>query len=474
MAKKVSTRPSSAELSVAAGVLLSGFKSDARRGRSRRFSAPQNPAGTLMNTLNRRQIIAGAAKTFLGVSVLDQLSSKAHAIPGEGSSPLKQVPTAHNVIYLYMTGGMSHLDTFDPKDNADVMGLTETIKTNVDGIRLSSNLPLLARQADKLAIIRSMQSTQGAHEQGRYFMRTSFTPRSSIRHPAMGAWLQKFQDRGNPSLPGTVMIGNDSKHPGAGFFEARYAPLMINDPEDGLQNSRPNAWFGSEEQFNQGLDVSRKLDAKFAQIYNLRGVRAYADMYDDALRMMKSEELKAFDLSGEPEALRRRYGSDRFGQGCLLARRLVEHGVRFVEVTFGNWDTHNANFTRVPELCDELDSAMSTLLADLQSRGMLENTLVVLATEFGRTPDINANDGRDHHPKAFSCVLAGGGIRGGQVYGASDERGFAVADKAVNVPDINATIGYALGLPLDQVIYSPQKRPFTVADKGKPVAELFG
>lgn len=433
------------------------------------MSAPEKP----MNSLNRRQIIAGAAKTFLGVSVLDQFNSKAFAA-GEGSSPAKQVATAHNVIYLYMTGGMSHLDTFDPKEDKDVMGLTESMKTNVTGVRLSHNLPLLSRQMDKLAIVRSMQSSQGAHEQGRYFMRTSFAPRSSIRHPSMGAWLQKFQDRGNPSLPGTVMIGNDSKHPGAGFFEARFAPLMINNPDDGLSNSRVNPWFASEDQFNQGLEAARKLDAKFTQTYNLRNVRAYADMYDDALRMMKSEELDAFDLEKEPETLRKKYGNDRFGQGCLLARRLVEHGVRFVEVTFGNWDTHNANFTRVPELADELDAAMSTLLQDLASRGMLENTLVVLATEFGRTPEINANDGRDHFPKAFSCVLAGGGIRGGQVYGASDAQGATIAENPVNIPDFNATIAYALGLPLDQVIYSPQKRPFTVADKGKPLTELFG
>ena len=438
------------------------------------FKGAQSPQSiTVMNKLNRRQIIAGAAKTFLGVSALDQFSPSALAA-GEGSSQAKQVPSAHNVIYLYMTGGMSHLDTFDPKEDKDVMGLTESIKTNVPGIQLSHNLPLLARHADKLAIVRSMQSSQGAHEQGRYFMRTSFAPRSSIRHPAMGAWLQKFQDRGNPSLPGSVMIGNDSKHPGAGFFEARYAPLMINSPEDGLQNCRTNPWFAKEEQFSEGLDASRKLDAKFAQTYNLRSVRAYADMYDDALRMMKSEELTAFDLDKEPEVIRQKYGKDRFGQGCLLARRLVEHGVRFVEVTFGNWDTHNANFTKVPELCDELDGAMSALLSDLQSRGMLENTLVVLATEFGRTPEINANDGRDHFPKAFSCVLAGGGIRGGQVHGTTDERGAGITEKAVNIPDLNATIGYALGLPLDQVLYSPQKRPFTVADKGKPLTELFG
>jgi hypothetical protein len=317
-----------------------------------------------------------------------------------------------------------------------------------------------------------MNSTQGAHEQGQYYQRTSYELRSSIRHPSMGAWLQRFQDKGNPSLPASVMVGNDSRHPGAGFFESRFAPLVINDPEGGINNVKTNAWF-TQERFENRLSTAKKLDAAFAQAYNVKNVRAYSDMYDDAVKMMKSEELKAFDLSAEPDALRTKYGKDNFGQGCLLARRLVEHGVRHVEVTFGNWDTHNANFTRVPELCDELDTALSTLLTDLASRGMLEDTLVVLATEFGRTPEINANDGRDHHPKAFTCLLAGGGIRGGQVYGSSDEKGFSVAENPVTIPNLNATIAYALGIPLDTVIYSPSKRPFTVADKGKPVLDLF-
>ena len=433
--------------------------------------SPMNPTST---PFGRRQFITGAAQSFLGVTALSQLGGKAFAIPGENTSPLKQVPTARNVIYLYMTGGMSHLDTWDPKpDNGDVMGLTKTLDTKVDGMRLSENIPLLARQADKLAVIRGMNSTQGAHEQGNYFMHTSYTLRSSIRHPSMGAWLQKFQDRGNPTLPGSVMIGNDSRHPGAGFFESRFAPLMINDPESGISNVRPNEWF-TEERFASRLSIAKQLDKKFAATYDVKNVRAYSDMYDDAVKMMKSEELKAFDLDAEPDALREKYGRDRFGQGCLLARRLVEHGVRHVEVSFGSWDTHNANFTRVPELCDELDSAMSTLISDLEARGMLNDTLIVLATEFGRTPEINANDGRDHHPAGFSCVLAGGGIRGGQVYGATDEKGDKVVDGSTTIPDLNATIGYALGLPLDQVLYSSTKRPFTIADKGKPLTQLFG
>ncbi len=425
----------------------------------------------------RRQFVSGVAKTFLGVSVLNQLQGgKAMAVAGQGTSPLKQVATARNVIYLYMTGGMSHLDTFDPRpDNKEVQGDTDVIDSNVDGIRISGNLPLMARQMDKVAVINSMTSTQGAHEQGNYFMHTSYTLRSSIRHPAMGAWLQKFQERGNPSLPGSVMIGNDSRHPGAGFFESKFSPLMVNDPDDGVANSKMNKWFAeSEDRFGSRLSMAKQLDAGFAEKYNVKNVRAYSDMYDDAVRMMRSEELKAFDLSGEDTELRDRYGRESFGQGCLLARRLVEHGVRHVEVSFGSWDTHNANFIRVPELCEELDAALSTLLQDLESRGLLQETLVVLATEFGRTPEINVNDGRDHHPQAFSCLLAGGGVRGGQIYGKKDERGFEVAEDKITPPDFNATIAYALGIPLDQVLYSPSKRPFTVADQGQPVSAIFG
>jgi len=427
----------------------------------------------IRDPFSRRTFVAGAAKSFLGVSTMSVLGGKAFAIPGQEASKVKQVATAQNVIYLYMTGGMSHLDTFDPKpENKDVMGLTGTIKSNVDGIQLSENLPLVARQMDKAALIRSMFSTQGAHEQGQYYQRTSYTQRSSIRHPSLGAWLEKFQGRGNPTLPGSVMIGNDSRHPGAGFFESRFAPLMINDPEDGINNVKTNQWF-TEERFQDRLSIAKQLDRQFADTYNVKNVRAYADMYDDALKMMKSEELKAFDLSAESDELRSKYGNDRFGQGCLLARRLVEHGIRFVEVSFGNWDTHNANFTRVPELCDELDAALSTLLQDLSSRGLLESTLVVLTSEFGRTPEVNANDGRDHHASGFTTLLAGGGVRGGQVYGATDENGHKAVVNPTSIPDFNATIAYALGLPLDQVLYSPSKRPFTVVDKGKPVTEIF-
>jgi len=426
----------------------------------------------MKSELSRRRFVTRAAQSFLGVSALAGLPNFARAA-GVGASTARQIASAKQVIYLYMNGGMSHLDTLDPKTNAEVMGSTKLRNTAVDSLKLSDNLPLLGKRAERLALIHSMTSTQGAHQQGNYYMHTSYEMRSSIRHPAMGAWMLKFDGRDNPTLPGNVMIGNDSTHPGSGFFESSLSPLMVRDPEGGLQNSALSRGM-TEERFNFHRTLAEKLDQPFVEKYDQRNVRAYTAMYDDAIKLMRSQDLAAFDLSDEPDNMKTRYGKNPFGQGCLLARRLVEHGVRFVEVSLGGWDTHNSNFVNVPEQCNTLDSALATLLDDLERRGLLDTTLVVLATEFGRTPEINTNEGRDHHPKAFSCLMAGGGVRGGQVYGSTDERGASIQGNAVTIPDFNATIGYALGLPLDQVLYSPSMRPFTLADKGQPVTSLFG
>lgn len=424
--------------------------------------------------INRRQFVARTASTLLGVGLLPEVftPSKAHAA-FEGSSKLKQVATAKNVIYLYMSGGQSHLDTWDPKEGVETAGPTKPIKTSADGVRISEYLPLTAQQMHHVAVLNSITSTQGAHEQGNYFMHTSYTLRGTIRHPGMGAWLNVFQGGGNSTLPNYVYVGNDSRHPGAGFFPAGNNPLFVGNPEAGLKNVKIQRNL-TEERFASRMSLADDLDKEFRSTFPHRNVKAYSDMYDNAISMMKSEDLKAFDLTEEPEDLRKAYGTEAFGQGCLLARRLVERGVRFVEVSLGGWDTHTANFVRVPELCETLDKGLSSLLADLNARGLLQETLVVLMSEFGRTPTINQNVGRDHYPKVFSGIMAGGGIQGGMTYGKSDAEGREVAENKIEIPDVNATIGYALGLPLDQVIYSPSKRPFTVADKGQPLTGIFG
>jgi hypothetical protein len=422
--------------------------------------------------ITRRDFAAKTASSLLGVGLLGQSMTSRSFAAFEHSSKLKQVATAKNVIYLYMSGGQTHLDTWDPKPGTETGGPTQAIKTSADGVQISGNLPLTAKQMHHGTVIRSLSSTQGAHEQGNYMMHTSYELRGTIRHPGMGAWLNVFQGGGNSTLPNYVYIGNDSRHPGAGFFPAAQAPLFVNNPESGLKNIKIQPGL-TEEKFNARLRLADELDSDFRATFKHRNVKAYADMYDDAIAMMKSEDLKAFDLTEEAADLRAAYGREAFGQGCLLARRLVERGVRFVEVSLGGWDTHNANFVRVPELCETLDKGLSSLLADLHNRGLLQDTMVVLTTEFGRTPDINQNVGRDHYPKAFSAAMWGGGVKGGYVHGQTDKEGREVVADSVKIQDMNASIAYALGLPLDQIIYSPSKRPFTIADKGQPVTPLF-
>ena len=403
------------------------------------------------NNMDRRTLLASAAKTFLGVSLLPVTGlAAAPAVPGKGK--------AKRVIYLYMAGGMSQLDTFDPKpENRTVQGPVEAIKTALPGVRFSEYVPRLAKQAKQLAVVRSLASTQGAHEQGNYYMHASYVMRGTIRHPGLGAWIQKLDGVHNDRLPANISIGGGSRGGGAGFLESRFAPLAIGNPKQGLQNSqRPK--MVSSNLFDNRLELANAFDRKFHAKYNLKEVRAYKDMYTDAVKLMNSTDLDAFDINKESKKTQEDYGDNSFGQGCLLARRLIENDVRCVEVTSGGWDSHTNNFLTVEEKAAELDQALSALLHDLSSKGLLEETLVVVATEFGRTPEINSNDGRDHSPSGFSCLLAGGGIAGGQVYGATDENGKYATDDEVSVPDFNATIAHALNLPLDEVVLSPSGR----------------
>ena len=426
---------------------------------------------------HRRQFLATAAKALLGVGAapafLQGLPGSAQAALGPNLGIPNRSNPAKSVIYLYMSGGMTHMDTFDPKPGHENQGPVRAINTSADGVQISEYLPRLAGHMDKAALVRSMTSTAGAHAQGNYYMHTSYEMRSTIRHPGIGAWLLKYRGRLNVNLPGSVCIAGGSRViGGAGFFESAFEPLAIGDPESGLRNSQMAPGL-TADQFESRLALASELDQTFRQRYDLKRVRAYSSMYDDAVRIMNSSDLEVFKLAQETEDTRASYGDSAFGQGCLLARRLVERDVRAVEVTLGGWDTHNNNFLSAPEKAEILDQGISALLTDLERRGMLEQTLVVLATEFGRTPKINQNEGRDHYPKAFSCLMAGGGVKGGYVHGKTSAGGEVVEENPVKIPDFNATVAYALGLPLDQVLYSPSKRPFTVASKGKPILEVL-
>jgi hypothetical protein len=423
--------------------------------------------------VTRRAFVATTARRLLGVGAVPWLARIAAAGQGPERVPLRPA-TARNVIYLFMRGGMSHIDTFDPKPGAPTQGPVKAIATAADGVQVSEHFPFLARQFRRVTALCGMQSTQGAHAQGQYLLRTSYELRGTIQHPSLGAWAGRLAGRINPSLPGHVLVGGGADMPGCGFLPPQFTPLPIGDPGAGLQHGK-RAEGIDEPRFARRLEQLRRMNEEFVAGRDLAAARAYVEAYDAAVRLMQSRDLEAFDITRETPALRAAYGENAFGQGCLLARRLVEHGVRFVEVVSDGWDTHNQNFDTLSEKCPELDRGLAALLADLDACGLLDETLVVLATEFGRTPDITAgNNGRNHYPKAFCALLAGGGIRGGERWGKTDAEGREVLEGRVTVPDLNATIACALGLPLDHALKSPSGRPFTVADKGKPVLGVFG
>ncbi len=424
------------------------------------------PALFQLDPLSRRRFAETVAKAALGVTLLPRFGAAADTAPGLDNRSLPGFGKAKHVIWLQMLGGMSHIDTLDPKQG-DTKGPADPIPTKA-GYQLGGFLPTLAKEhAEKLAIVRSMTSKTGVHADGQYVMRAGYEPRGTIKHPVLGAWAQQLLGKSNPSLPSSICINRGPDH-GNGFFPAAFSPLPIHDPEAGLQYASANT-----DSLGKRLGLLNRLDADFRAKFQDLNLKAYSDFYDDTLKLLASEDLKAFQLEAEDAALRETYGRNKFGQGCLLARRLVEHGVRFIEVAYGGWDMHNDIDDGMADQGANLDAGLSALLGDLQARGLLADTLVVLCSEFGRTPKINTRNGRDHHPKVFSTLLAGGPVRGGTIYGASDKDGYYPADKQVTIQDFHSTVGHAMGLDVNEVVMSPSNRPFTVGDKGRVIAEVF-
>lgn len=422
---------------------------------------------------SRRLFLSRAVKGLLGVSctgmlhrgVLQPLALAAQASPtGSGK--------AQSVIYLYMSGAMSHLDTFDPKPGSKSQGETKTTQTKVPGIVISDRFERLSGLTNKLAIVRSLSTTTGAHEQGNYFMHTSFKQLNSIRHPALGAWAAHVLPKRNDNLPPNVLVGSAAGHSGAGFLPASIAPVPVTNAAVGLENTQSPAYL-TDNQFKKRMLLAREFDTAFKRRYASNEIKAYDETYREAVKLMGSSELKVFDIKEEKEDVRKYYGENPLGQGCLLARRLVQQGVRFVEVDYGSWDHHQDIFNKASDMVSKLDMALSALIRDLESKGLLGSTLVVLATEFGRTPDINENAGRDHHPGVFSGLLCGAGIQSGLAYGKSDAKGASPDEDAVSVEDFNATIARAMGLPLDKEFFAPNGRPFRICNDGKPIEKLL-
>ncbi|MDF1751741.1 MAG: DUF1501 domain-containing protein [Verrucomicrobiales bacterium] len=433
-----------------------------------------------LDELSRRQFVARTAKAALGVSILPVAGTSAKVLAAGGG-------TAEHCIFFYMAGGMTHMDTFDPKPGTETGGKTAGIPTGVPGVELAEFMPQLAKRFSDIAVVRSMTQKTGDHRGGSYWMHTSYQPRATIIHPSMGPWAAKLLGKKHETLPDSVVIGGGGNHPGAGFFGPSLSPLPIGDPDRGVQNSDLPEGV-SDKQFDRRYKLMNTFDETFRSEFKTDEVTAYTQFYDETLKLMSSDDLETFKLSNEANYDQKvaAYGDTRVGKGAMLAKRLVSSGIRFVEVQAGGWDMHNDLWNDIPERAGSLDMALAALIDDLKAEGLFEKTLIVLGTEFGRTPKINANGGRDHHPRVFSGMFAGGGIAGGQAYGKSDKLGMAVEEDPVDPRDFNATIAHALGMDLNKVVYSSSGRPFLVAghkqdrasgkvvSEGKPIAALFG
>jgi hypothetical protein len=299
---------------------------------------------------------------------------------------------------------------------------------------------------------------------------SGYAPTPTIMHPSLGSWTAEELEHPDLQMPAFVSIGGPSL--GAGFLGVQHAPFVVRNVSKALDNIELPSQVDAAR-FQRRQDLLSGMESSFGATTGDRKVEQRQAVYRNAVGMMKSRHLAAFDVSGEPDALKAAYGDHDFGRGCLMARRLIDAGVGFVEVSLDGWDTHKDNFERTKKLMAMLDSGASTLLRDLSERHLLSSTLIVVAGEFGRTPAINANDGRDHHPKAWSAVLAGAGIRSGQAYGQTNEDASEVAAHPVTVADFFATLATCLGLDPNKTVDTPVGRPISLTDNGRPIAELL-
>ncbi|MBL9022378.1 MAG: DUF1501 domain-containing protein [Myxococcales bacterium] len=403
---------------------------------------------------------AGIAASLVGPALLSPRSAEA-----ADKKPAKVT----SCVVLWMQGGPSHIDTFDPKKKSG--GPAKDMATRAGGVRISEHLPQVADEMDKIALVRGMSSKEGNHQRAQELGHTGHPPNPTVRSPSIGAWVVRERGPSELEIPSFISLGGPSH--GGGFFGNAFDPFIVQRPGEMPDNMAP-ARRVSTDRASSRRAVLAKLDERFGARTGDPQVKARRDLYARAEKMMRASATSAFDLSGEPKAVVDAYGDSDFGRGCLVARRLVEQRVPFVEVSLDGWDTHEDNFERTGNLMASLDPAMASLIRDLEERSLLDSTLIVWMGDFGRTPRINGREGRDHYPAAYSVALAGGGVRGGTVFGSTDEEGATVVDGPTSVPDLIATIGWRLGVDPGIIAWTPQGRPFNSSAEGTVRKDWFG
>jgi len=413
-----------------------------------------------MFNLSRRQLLR------IGAAAVPSLSAWTWLTPRKARAG---IGGARACVWLWLNGGPSHIDTFDPKPGTMQGGPFRSVKTRAKGMDLSEHLPALAGVADRFSVIRSMTSREGNHERARYLVHSGYAPNPTVQHPSLGAWIGQELQRDESELPPFVSLGGPSM--GAGFLGVQHGPFVVRPGQAPDNVELPP--MVDPGRFERRRQLLASLESSFAAETGDLKVRARRAVYDNAVKVMRSTQLAALQVDDEPQRVRDGYGDHDFGRGCLVARRLIEAGVPFVEVTLDGWDTHKDNFERTKKLMTVLDAGASSLFRELSERRLLDTTVVVVAGEFGRTPTINANDGRDHHPKAWSVLLGGGGVRGGIVHGRTSADGSDVVEKPVGVPDLFATLATLLQIDPNKTVVTPSGRPISLTDNGKPIRELI-
>ena len=387
-----------------------------------------------------------------------------------------------NAIFVNLNGGPSHMDTFDLKPDAptEYRGIFNPIKTNVNGVEFSEHLPNLAKCADKFAIFRGVSHTLGAHRLGTEYVNTGNRPLASLEYPGYGAVVTK--ELSEPTdIPQFVAIPRSSQR--AGFLGVRYAPLNTGrTPTIGSPFSVRGVSLGSGltvTEVKKRKSLLNDLDSTFAEAEQnsqlLEGLDEFSKQAHAMITSPRSRQ--AFDISKESDAFSAKFGESSFGASCLLATRLVEAGVKFVTLTYGGWDTHRDNFTSLKDRqLPSFDQGLAGLFVGLEEKGLLDSTVVYVTGEFGRTPKINsrtAEGGRDHYPRCMFMLMAGGGVRGGQVIGKSDEKATAPVNEAITPDDVAATFYQAMGIDHLKEYHTSTGRPIMIVRDGTPIAQAF-
>ncbi len=395
-------------------------------------------------------------------------ASSSHFVSALRASAPRLQNEEKSAILLWMGGGPSTIDMWDLKPDAPTGGPFRPISTTGD-IQICEHLPRLAQQMHRLSVIRSLSTREADHQRGLYYMKTGFVPNPSVQHPSYGAVVshELAPTRENLAIPPFVSVGGGSV--GAGFLGMSHAPFVVQS-NGRVRNLQANA---DRESLARRMAALELIETQFARQNRGRGPLEHGQVLSKTWEFMTSQQMAAFRLDSESPAVRERYGNTGFGNGCLLARRLVEAGVPFVEVNFSGWDTHANNFTALENKLPEMDQAMSALVEDLAQRGRWEQTAVLWLGEFGRTPRINGNAGRDHWATAWSAVAGGAGIQGGTTVGSTNKDGTAVDSESYGAEDLMASILHALEVPLTTVHKSLSGRPMKIANGGQPIPGLF-